>query len=415
VDIQISRTLGSAAQAAVGVSEQILFMFMVFIMATGVGTTALVSRAAGAKNNAEADESTGQSLMLSLSMGLILTLACLFISGVLIARAGNAPEVAAAAKQYLGIYAFVLIPFSVNAIVNSAFRAIGRATFPLFVIVTITIITISGDYLTVVGNWPVPGLGLKGIALSGVIGSFAGMCVALYLVRRSPLKNSFTRMWPMSKSYAVRILKVGIPTAFHRLSWSLSVFVLFAILRRCQNATAALASWTIGMRLEAVIFMPLMALGLAVAAIVGQNLGAKQVDRAVQAGWQVTWIGVSMMVVLGASLFLGADFLAHAMSKDPITIDYTRSYLRINAWSEPMLAIAMVLGGALQGAGDTRTPMWFSLITNWLLRLPLAWLLSITLQQGPPGTWFSMAISISCNALLTACWYHSRKWVKTEI
>jgi Na+-driven multidrug efflux pump len=161
--------------------------------------------------------------------------------------------------------------------------------------------------------------------------------------------------------------------------------------------------------------MPLMALGLAVAAIVGQNLGAKQVDRAVKAGWQVTGIGMAMMVVLGASLFFGADFLAHHMSQDPITIDYTRSYLRINAWSEPMLAIAMVLGGALQGAGDTRTPMWFSLITNWLLRLPLAWLLSISLNYGPPGAWLSMAISISCNALLTAAWYNSRRWVKTEV
>ena len=415
VDVQISRQLGSAAQAAVGVSEQILFMFMVFIMATGVGTTALVSRAAGARDSEEVDRATGQSLILSISMGVLLTCLCLALSGLVIAHAGNAPEVAASANKYLQTYAFVLIPFSINVIINSAFRAIGRAKAPLVVILVSTILTISGDYITVVGNWPVPGLGLRGIAGSGVMGSCAATVVALYMLLHSPLQKSLRCMLPFSKSYAARILKVGLPSALNRLSWSLSVFVLFAILRHCDNATAALASWTIGMRVEALIFMPLLALSLAVSSIVGQNLGAKQVDRAVKAGWQVTFVGIGMMAVLSTALFLGADFLAHGMSQDPTTIDYTRSYLRVNAFSEPFLALAMVLSGALQGAGDTRTPMWITIVTNWFLRLPLAWFLAITLHYGPVGAWIAMATSIGMNGLLTTAWYKSKRWIKTTV
>jgi MATE family multidrug resistance protein len=414
-DVQISRQLGSAAQAAVGVSEQILFMFMVFIMATGIGTTAIVARAAGAKENEEVDKATGQSLSLSISMGLILTILCLSLSGLLITNGGNAPEVANNARQYLGIYAFVLIPFSVNVIINSAFRAIGRAKLPLIIIAISTVITIAGDILTVMYNWPVPGLGIRGIALSGVTGSIVGAFVAITLLLRSPLKACVKSIFPPSKIYALRILKVGIPSALNRLSWSLSVFVLFAILRHCDNATAALASWTIGMRVEALIFMPLFALSMAVASIVGQNLGAKQIERAVKAGWQVTFIGLGMMVVLATALFFGSDFLAHCMSTDPTTIEYTKAYLRTNAFSEPFLALAMVLSGALQGAGDTRTPMWITIVTNWFLRLPLAWFLAITLHRGPGGAWMAMASSICMNGILTTIWYRSRRWLKTTV
>jgi putative MATE family efflux protein len=414
-DVLISRQLGSAAQAAVGVSEQILFMFMVFIMATGVGTTALVARAAGAKETEEVNKATGQSLALSISMGLLLTVLCLSLSGLLITNGDNAPEVAHNATQYLGIYAFVLIPFSLNVIINSAFRAIGRAKMPLIVILISTVITIAGDYLTVIGNWPVPGLGIRGIAFSGVTGSCIASLVAVTLLLRSPLKACIKSIFPLSKTYALRILKVGIPSALNRLSWSLSVFVLFAILRHCDNATAALASWTIGMRVEALIFMPLFALSMAVASIVGQNLGAKKIERAVQAGWQVTFIGLGMMVILASALFFGSDFLAHRMSADPITIDYTRSYLRTNAFSEPFLALAMVLSGALQGAGDTRTPMWITIVTNWFLRLPLAWFLAITLHHGPSGAWVAMASSICMNGILTTIWYRSRRWLTTTV
>ena len=414
-DVQISRQLGSAAQAAVGVSEQILFMFMVFIMATGVGTTAIVSRAAGAKQPEEVDRATGQSMSLSISMGVLLTILCLSLSRLIVSNGGNAPEVAALANQYLEIYAFVLIPFSLNVIINSAFRAIGRAKMPLIVIIISTIVTITGDYLTVIQGWPVPGLGIRRIAFSGVAGSCVASVVAMTLLLRSPIKNSLNCALPFSKEYALRILKVGIPSAFNRLSWSLSVFVLFAILRHCDNATAALASWTIGMRVEALIFMPLFALSMAVSSIVGQNLGAKQIERAVKAGWQVTFIGLGMMIVLGAGLYFGSHNLATMMSKDLTTVEYTQAYLRTNAFSEPFLALAMVLSGALQGAGDTRTPMWITIVSNWFLRLPLAWFLAITLHYGPVGAWMAMATSITMNGILTTVWYKSRRWLKTTV
>jgi putative MATE family efflux protein len=415
VDVQVSKYLGSPSQAAVGISEQIVFLFLVFIMATGTGTTALASRAAGANDRDAVATITGQSISLSFLMGLGLATFCLLIAGPGVSRVSDSPEVVALAISYMNVFALLLIPFSITTIINCAFRSIGDAKTPLVIVAVITAVNISGDYLTVLHGWPVPGLGIRGIALASVVSSLVGSMIAIIALYRSPLKASFSKLLPLSADSCVRVLKVGLPSAVQRFGWALSVFVVFFILRHCQDPTAAIASWTIGMRIEALIFMPLMALSLSVASIVGQSLGAQKTDRAFKAGWQVTYIGIAMMVIMGMGLFFGADTLAHLMSQDPSTILYSRRYLQINSLTEPFLALSMVLTGALQGAGDTRTPMWITIFTNWIIRLPLAWLLCINLKMGPDGVWISMATSVVLSALLATWRYQSKAWLKTRV
>jgi Na+-driven multidrug efflux pump len=169
------------------------------------------------------------------------------------------------------------------------------------------------------------------------------------------------------------------------------------------------------MRVEGVVFMPLLALSMSVSSIVGQNLGAKQIERAVKAGWNVTNIGVVLMLILGGIMFLLADRLAAAMSHDVDTIAYVTDYLRVNACSEPFLALGMVLAGALQGAGDTKTPMWIGIATHWIFRMPVALLLVLVLHMGPRGCWIAMASSIVAMGLLTVWRYQSRGWIETRI
>jgi multidrug resistance protein, MATE family len=229
------------------------------------------------------------------------------------------------------------------------------------------------------------------------------------------LRSCLSQLFPLSASLTKRLLHVGAPAAMQRISWAASVFVLFFILAQLPESTAALASWTIGMRVEGLLFMPLMALSLAVGSIIGQNIGAKRLDRAFQAGWTVTNIGVALMIVLGLALFMGADALAALMSRDPKTIEFTANYLRINAVAEPLLAVNMILSGGLQGAGDTRITMWVSLFTNWIIRLPLAWFLAIPLHWGTNGVWVAMSVSVGIAALIIAARFQSRAWTKLRI
>lgn len=414
-DMHVAGFLGSETQAAVGVSEQILFILMIFIMSTGVGTQALVSRATGANDPEEAARATGQSIVFAVGMGLVLLVIAKLSAFGLVHTFSRSESVAVIANNYLSIYVLYLIPFSFLNIINSAFRAIGDARTTLIIMLSTTSINIAGDYLTVMHNWPVSGLGVSGIAWSGVIASAVGATIAVNRILNSPLKDATKYIFPLIGSIIKRIVKIGVPAAFQRLGWGMSTFVIFFILSLCPNPTEALAAWTIGIRVEGLMFMPLMALGLAVASIVGQNLGAKQEDRAVKAGWQVTFIGIGMMLVCAAILCTFADTLANIMTRDAETAKFTASYIRYNAMAEPFLALGMILSSALQGAGDTRTPMWITFITHWVIRLPLAYWLAIHLKMGPDGAWMAMSLSIVAMGLMTAWRYQSKAWLKTHV
>jgi putative MATE family efflux protein len=415
VDVKVSSYLGSSAQAAVGLAEQILFMFMLFVMSVGVGTTALVSRAYGANDTEEMLTSAGQSFTLSIMLGLTMAILCGLTAAFALPYFHCPPAVASTASSYLGAYSWMLIPFSVTVIANSSFRAIGDSKTPLLIVSTMTVINVVGDYATVLGNWPVAGLGVRGMAYAALAASLTGSVLAAFLLSRSIVKDSIKRILPPQPHVISRITKIGLPAAFQRLGWTLSVFVVFFILKQCPDFTSALASWTIGMRVESVIFMPLMALSLAVSSIVGQNLGAHEVERAFKAGWRVTSVGIWMMIAMAAVLFTCAGDIARTFSQDPQTIIYTTAYLKINSISEPFLALAQVLSGALQGAGDTKPPMWFSIFCNWLIRLPVAYIAAITFKLGPDGVWWAMASSVIIQSFMILARYQSRKWIQIKV
>jgi putative MATE family efflux protein len=277
------------------------------------------------------------------------------------------------------------------------------------------VINIGGDILTVRMNWPVPGLGIKGIAFSAVAGSLIAFCFNLYMFSRSELAGSLKKILPFSADYLRRLVNICLPTALQKFSWTLASFVLFFVLSLCPQSTSAIASWSIGMRVEALVFMPLLALSLAISAIIGQNLGAKQVERAKKAGWQMTGIGVALMLVLASLMYFNAGTLAMTMSHDPVAIGYTISYLQINALADPFLASGMILSGALQGAGDTRITMWISIFANWIIRLPLAYAFAIFFSLGPTGVWIAMACSQVLSACLLSARFKSGDWVKVQI
>lgn len=411
VDVQVSGFLGPTSQAAVGLSEHIIFLFMIFIFSISVGTNAVVSREFGEGNQEGTLTGTAQSLLVSISTGLVLAVCALSFAGFILPFFTKSALVVEQGRIYLSIFGIYMIPFSVLCISGAAFRAIGDSRTPLFVALVDVIIHVSGDYLTVLANWPVPGLGIKGIACSGVVAALVAASVSIFLLSRSPLGKSLKRLNQFDWSWQKRILGIGLPSAVQRLGWAGSVFAVFFILACLKDHTAALAAWTVGMRVEALLFMPLVALSLSVSSIVGQNLGAKKKERAMQAGWNVTALGVLMMLVLASVMFLNAETIAHVMSKDAKTVELVCNYLRINALGEPCLAVAMVLMGAMQGAGDTKVNMWISLFCNWLIRLPLAYFLALVLQVGASGVWWGMVGSVTVCALLCIWRYRSGKWM----
>lgn len=415
VDVHVAGCLGPIAQAAVGLSEHAIFLFMVILLSIGVGTTAIVSREFGAAELKAAHNATAQSLSLAFITGLVLSGSALVAAKYLLPFFTQSPAVIEKGTDFLTIYGLYLIPFSIVCTCNAALRAIGDAKTTLLIVLGEVVLNIAGNYLTVLYSWPVPGLGIRGLAWAAIVGASVAAVLALYMLSRSALGPSFDYLARIDWSIHKRILTIGLPTAVHRVSWAASILVLFFILSMVKEPTAALASWTIGVRLEGLVFMPLMALSLAVSSIVGQNLGAGLEQRAIRAGWNVTLVGVIMMLILSFAMYFGADWLARLMTRDLRTIAFTASYLRINALAEPFLAVNMIISGALQGAGDTKLPMLISMFSNWIVRLPLCWYLAIKLDMGVDGVWYSMIISILVFAVMVTVRYQSGQWIKTKV
>lgn len=413
VDVQLAQTFGASSQAAVGIADQIVFLFVAAALAASIGTNALVARALGAQEIEKAIRTHGQAILFAILTGACLTVCAILFAGNLMKFFSPDQSVLHLAKPYLIIYALYFVPFCFLCIVNAGFRASGNTKTPLLVVLSMTIVNVAGDYWFVYG--PLRYLGIKGLAWAGFFASIVGASVAAYYLCRSILANSLKKLFPIDYHILHQLINISAPAALQRITWTLSVFVLFFTLKHCPDPTAALASWTIGIRLESFLFMPMFALGQAVSSIVGQSLGAHDYDRAYKAGWNVAWLGFSLMLACGALLFFNAPSLAGLMTNDSSALQYTISYLQVCALAQPLQAMAMIFNGALQGAGDTKIPMWITILMHWIVRQPLAWVLAITYSMGPIGAWIAAALSVSGSGLLNLWRFQSRAWEKLKL
>jgi len=208
----------------------------------------------------------------------------------------------------------------------------------------------------------------------------------------------------LSREWLGRLMKIGIPACMEDFAWVGGNFVLFLIFAHTADPTACQAAWAVGLRLEEMVAgMPIYAFAMAVATIVGQNLGAAKPERAERAGWQVAAVGSAMNALVGLTLIVFAVPIAHMMSNDPKVIEHSVHYLQIVGVSEPLVAAWLILFGAMRGAGYTRWPMIASTLCLIGLRLPLAAYLTVNLGLGPTGTWLAVS-STSILVGLIAIW-----------
>jgi MATE family multidrug resistance protein len=277
-------------------------------------------------------------------------------------------------------------------------------------------INVLGDFALVFGIPPFPKLGYPGIALSTAIGATIGMGINFIFFSLPRWRAIYRRPWTVSIAAIKTIANLGWPAGLLQIAWNAGSIVLYNILGRLGDASiVALASLTNGLRIEAIIFLPPFALNMAAAVLVGQNLGAKNPDRAAAVGWKIAWAGVVLISAISICIFIGAEYFASFLTKDPAVLAETTRYLRITMFSEPFMALSLILGGGLQGAGDTRGNMWVIIVCMWLIRLPLAVLLALVLRYGALGVWVAMITSMTAQGLLMARRFHRGKWKTLQV
>ena len=411
VDLYVAGRLGSNVQAAIGMGGQIWFFMVLLAVALSAGTNALVSRFWGEGSLEKTVQAARQSILFAFGFGTVSAIIGLLVCRPLMHLLGASPAVEQEGWDYLKYDLLAQLPFTVLWVTNSIFRAKGSAKIPMLIMMCITAQVIVLDFVLCLGPLHV---GIAGIGMSWGIASILGVALSFYILKRSDIGACLdlrTMFRETSWEWFTRLMRVGIPACVQDLAWVGGNFVLFAVLAHTANPTSAQASWAVGMRIEEMIGgFPIYALSMAVATIVGQNLGAKQPDRAERAGWQVTAVGAGMNTVIALVLFFGADQVAHLMSKDAAVIAYSVQYLKIVGLSQPFVAIWLILMGGLNGAGYTKWPMVASIMVLTVFRLPLAWYLSVNSGLGPLGTWIAISASSTIIGLLFVWRFKTGVW-----
>jgi putative MATE family efflux protein len=410
-DIYVAGFLGPEIQAIVGFVGQLYFFIIIVANAISIGTVAIVSRAVGAGNFEDALSTARQSLVFGLLCALALTVAGLLFKDHIISLAGFSGNIRQIALDFFVIFAFTLAPNYIVILANAIFRAGGEVKLSLLAMFYISLINIALNFLLVFGLFSFQGFGYRGIALATATAMTAGTIICFILFRKSQWKNIFSGMRHVSVDLLRKIFLLSWPAALIQISWNAGNIFLYNILSRLHEGNiTAMAALTNGLRIEAVIYLPVFALHMAASVLTGQNLGAGESARAEKIGWKISFSGVAFVSFMALPVFIWAGALSSTVAQDQQVVAETIRYLRITMLSEPFMAISVILGGCLMGAGDTKGAMIVIVSTLWIVRLPLAYLLAVVAGYGATGVWASMVISMFFQGVAMTVRFRNGRW-----
>lgn len=409
VDIFFVAGLGADAVAAVGLTEAVLTLLYAVAVGLGMAVTALVARRIGAGDPEAAATVAGQTVWVGVAAAAIVAAIGVRFAGDILRFMGASPEVVATGTGYttlmLGGSVTILLLFLLNAI----FRGAGNAALAMRVLWLANGINIVLCPCLIYGVGPFPELGVTGAAVATNIGRGVGALYAIhYLVNgsgRITLRLAHLRIATPVLASLLRISAGGVMQFVIATS---SYIVLMRIVS--AYGSTAVAGYTIGIRIIMFTFLPAWGLSNAAATLVGQNLGARQPERAERAVWVTTKYNVVFLVAIALVFIAFAEPLVGIFTADGEVLGYGAACLRVISYGYGFYAVGLIVTQAFNGAGDTDTPTWMNLFCFWLFQLPLAYALADGLRLGPEGVFAAVAIAESLLAVVAWLLFRRGRW-----
>jgi len=409
VDIAFVSRLGTDAVAAVGITEALVTILYAIAIGLGMGVTAMVSRRIGAKDADAAARVTGQSIWFGAMLSVVIGVLGVIFAEDMLRMMGASESVVDQGKGFtavlLGGSASILYLFLLNA----AFRGAGDAVVALRSLWLANGINIVLDPCLIFGLGPFPEMGVTGAAVATTIGRGVGVVYQLYYLVGGRGRLEF-HMRHLRFEFALmrRMIIISFGGIGQFLIATSSWIVIMRIV--AIYGSAAIAAYTIALRIIEFVFLPAWGLGNAAATLVGQNLGAGRSDRAEESAWRAAKYNAIFMTGLGFLSVLAAPWIAALFSSDPDVLRYGTSCIRILGIGYPMYAVGMIMVQSLNGAGDTATPSILNFVCFWLTQIPLAWWLAEPLSWGPTGVFWSIVISESLLTVLSVMVFRRGNW-----
>lgn len=414
VDVAWVGRLGADAVATVGLTESMLSLIFSVGFGLSLSTTAMVARRIGEKDPEGAAVAAVQAIVLGLGISLAIGVPCLIYAPQLLRLMGATPSIIAIGSGYtricLGGSCAVLLLFLNNAI----FRGAGDAAIAMRLLWISNIINLILDPCLIFGWGPFPRLGVTGAALATFTGRSIGVMYQFYRLLKGTerirvlarqIRVRFDVLWRLVRVSLTGILQFAIA----HTSWIGLVRIVSTF------GAAALAGYTIAIRIVIFVILPSWGMSNAAATLVGQNLGAGKPDRAESAVWRTGLYNVAFLGSVGLFFALFSEPIVKLFISDPAVVPLGAACLRIVSYGNIGYAYFMVMMQAFNGAGDTITPTIVNFFGFWLLEIPLAYVLAMPLGMKSNGAFFAIAIAESAMAAVSAILFSRGKWKVKKI
>src|SRR5580700_10694029 len=414
VDIFWVGRLGANATATVGLTESMLTLVFSVAFGLSLSTTAMVARRIGEKDPEGAAIAGVQAIALGLMVSLAVGVPCFLFAPNLLRAMGASPEIVATGSGYtricLGGSCAVLLLFLNNAI----FRGAGDAAIAMRLLWVSNIINLVLDPCLIFGWGPFPRMGVTGAAVATFTGRSIGVAYQFYrLLRGTERIRILRRQIRLNLSVFVRLLRVSLTAilqfAIAHTSWIGLVRIVSLF------GAAALAGYTIAIRIVIFVILPSWGLSNAAATLVGQNLGANQPERAATSVWRTAFYNMLFLGSVGVIFIVFAEPVVRLFTQDPAVVPLAASCLRILSYGNIGYAYGMVMLQAFNGAGDTVTPTIVNFFGFWVVEIPLAYWLAIPMHLHSNGAYYAIAVAEGSMAAASAILFKQGRWKKKKI
>ncbi|WP_299080962.1 MATE family efflux transporter [uncultured Paraglaciecola sp.] len=413
-DIFFVAALGSSAIAVVGLTEGIITLLYAVAIGLGMAVTATVARRVGEDNIDGANHVAAQTIWLGLGVALAVGIPGSIYAIDLLQLMGATKDVALQGEGYASVMFGGCISILFLFLFNAIFRGAGDAKIAMKSLWLASGINIVLDPMLIFGIGPFPEMGLTGAAVATTIGRSIGVLYQLYhlfsikgkiQVCLDKLKLDFAVIGGLLKVSVGGVLQFLIATA----SW---VFLVRIV---SHFGSDAVAGYTVAVRVMMFAILPAWGLSNAAATLVGQNLGANQALRAEQSVWAITKYNLIFMLFVAVVFYLFSSNIIKLFSEDNQVIFYGAQCLELIAYGYGFFAIGMTLVQAFNGAGDTMTPTAINFVCYWLLQIPIAYWLAVTLQMGPSGVFLAISIASFFIAIGSVILFRVGRWKTIQV
>jgi putative MATE family efflux protein len=411
----VGNLVGHVGNAAIGVSWQIFIVVIVFISSLFTGMSVLVARFAGAGDEEKVNRTVYQAFLTAIFIALgVMAPIGYFVSPPLLNLVNAAPQVQAEALPFLRIMFVFSSGMMVYFMLSTALRSAGDARTPMMLGITMTVLNLVLNILLIRGFGPIPRFGTMGSAM--------GTCIASGLVAVYALWRLWSGAWvisiPRGGGYGPNwsiirsIFKFGLPTGIQGIAMNVGGVFMLAFIGSLAQSAAAQGAYAVSYtELFSLVTWTSVGLMGAAAAVAGQNLGAGKPDRAnaaVHVAAQFGFAGAAFIGIL--FLFFPRQLLAIFGMQDPVVVEIGVQLLRVLSLSGLFIAVALTYTGGLQGTGDTRSPLYISIISQILVPLGICFVIKQTGTLDPLDIWLAILAGHATRCVLSVIRFRQGKW-----